>query len=143
MGYTLIELVVITGTIGVLASIALGTFSDVKQIALASTASTEIREIERLINAYAMDNQGALPANLGVIGKAGATDPWGNGYIYRPHDGINMRKAGGIDLNTDFDLFSAGADGNYVQSILQPTSKDDVIRINDGGWVGTVKNYLF
>ena len=44
-------------------------------------------------------------------------------------------------LNSDFDLYSMGADGQSVAPITTKVSQDDIIRANDGGYIGLARNY--
>jgi general secretion pathway protein G len=44
-------------------------------------------------------------------------------------------------INTDYDLYSVGKDGKSTETLASNISKDDIIRANDGGYVGLVSNY--
>jgi general secretion pathway protein G len=44
-------------------------------------------------------------------------------------------------LNTDYDLFSLGANRSTAVSLGQTLSQDDVIRANDGGFFGRASEY--
>jgi general secretion pathway protein G len=44
-------------------------------------------------------------------------------------------------LNSSYDLFSAGKDGNWVAPITAAVSQDDIIRANDGAYVGLASEY--
>ncbi|MBK8979521.1 MAG: prepilin-type N-terminal cleavage/methylation domain-containing protein [Planctomycetes bacterium] len=44
-------------------------------------------------------------------------------------------------LNTDYDLFSLGPDGQTAAALSQTMSLDDVIRANDGGYFGVAERY--
>jgi general secretion pathway protein G len=44
-------------------------------------------------------------------------------------------------LNTDYDLFSLGANRATAVSVGQAVSLDDVIRANDGGFFGKASDY--
>lgn len=44
-------------------------------------------------------------------------------------------------LNSDFDLYSMGKDGNTAKPITAKISQDDIIRANDGGFVGLARRY--
>ncbi|HRC45374.1 MAG TPA: hypothetical protein PLT27_15085, partial [Nitrospira sp.] len=39
-------------------------------------------------------------------------------------------------INSDYDLYSMGKDGESVEPLTAQKSHDDVIRANDGGFVG-------
>jgi general secretion pathway protein G len=47
----------------------------------------------------------------------------------------------GVVLNTDFDLYSRGKDRRSADSISTPDSHDDILRANDGAFVGLASNF--
>jgi general secretion pathway protein G len=89
----------------------------------------------------------SLPADLNAIGRGGMLDPWGNPYQYLAFTGGGMNPRGArMDrslhpLNSDFDLYSMGADGGSAAPITARVSQDDIIRANDGGYIGLARNY--
>ncbi len=146
-GFTLIEILIVMGIIGVLAVIANSGFTAFKDKAREARAAAEIRAIEKDINAYALDKS-AYPANydalVATLGRGDLLDPWGRRYEYKTFVATQMRYFGGgpeSELNADFDLFSKGKDGNSDPSLADLTSDDDIIRANDGSFVGIVKLY--
>ena len=44
-------------------------------------------------------------------------------------------------INTDFDLYSMGPDGKSTAPLTAKISQDDIIRANDGGFVGLAAHY--
>jgi len=140
-GFTLVELLVVCAIIGILSGIGLSGFAKVRVQARNTRAAQEIRSLEKDISAYAVE-KGAYPASLNDIGREDLIDPWGNRYEYRLYSPGNMRQISGTEQNLDYDLFSVGADGDFEQNLLDPKSRDDVIRLNEGGWVGYVANYI-
>ncbi len=85
-----------------------------------------------------------LPTSLAEAGLAGV-DPWGRPYVYRRAAGTSpsqLRKDGALaPLNTDFDLYSLGADGESALALPAATSRDDVVRADDGAYIGLAVNY--
>lgn len=75
-------------------------------------------------------------------------DPWGNPYQYLPID-INpppnkgqVRKDKSLNpLNSDFDLYSMGPDGQTRLPLTTPTAKDDIIRAGNGSFIGIASDY--
>ena len=81
--------------------------------------------------------------SLAAIDRAGMVDPWGYPYIY-----VVVTGPGGsrkdkfmVPLNTDYDLYSVGADGASVAPLSAAKSQDDVIRALNGGFVGLASNF--
>jgi general secretion pathway protein G len=46
-----------------------------------------------------------------------------------------------VPLNSDYDLYSQGPDGNSVSPLTAAASQDDIIRANNGGFVGKAEDY--
>ena len=106
-------------------------------------ATADIHAIEVDIASYQAAHD-SLPASLGAIGRATMTDPWGRHYQYWPgrHDGGGVRVDGARrPLNSDYDLYSDGADGTSSSSIAARISRDDVIRAGDGEFIGEARNW--
>jgi general secretion pathway protein G len=85
-----------------------------------------------------------LPANLAEAGLGG-DDPWGRPYVYVRAAGTResqLRKdEERIPLNSDFDLYSVGPDGVSALALPAAPSLDDVVRADDGAYIGLAVNY--
>ncbi len=46
-----------------------------------------------------------------------------------------------VPLNSDFDLYSKGPDRKSVPPLTAEASRDDIIRANDGGYIGLASEY--
>ena len=44
-------------------------------------------------------------------------------------------------LNSDYDLYSMGPDGRSVSPLTAKASRDDIIRANNGGFIGVAEDY--
>ena len=139
-GFTLIEILVVLTILLALSMLGLSTLTEFKTRARINRAAAEIRFLEREINAHALET-GTLPGSLADLKIQSLRDPWGRPYEYHPYDAGNMRERAGLELNNDYDLYSLGLDGLFNRSIAQPGGKDDVIRVNEGRWVGLAENY--
>ncbi len=129
-GFTVIEILAVTAMIGAMAVIALPRITASVQKAKVARAVGDLRALQQDVDA-----QDTLPADLGVIGRAGLPDPWGRPYIYRPFgSGTGRADRFGVSLNRTYDLFSAGEDG-------APDTGDDVVRANDGAYLGLMSRY--
>ena len=144
-GLTLIELMITLAIIVVLASIALPAYKDYVEKARVAQAVSDIASIAAKAEAYWNDER-AYPANLADIGAAGMLDPWENPYQYlnlynKKGKGGNRKDRKLNPLNSDFDLYSMGKDGQSKTQITNKVSLDDVIRANDGKFIDLASNY--
>lgn len=144
-GFTLIELVIVLAIVTTLAAIAVPAYNAFVTKARVIQAIAAIREISTDITAYSVDT-GAFPASLDDVGYGTRLDPWGNPYQY-----VNIETAKGkgglrkdkslVPINSDFDLYSKGKDGKSQQSLAPKVSHDDIIRANDGSYIGLASMY--
>jgi general secretion pathway protein G len=144
-GLTLIELLLVMAMIGVLAAIGLPMYQGYQERILRSQAIQDIKILEVLIKDYA-GHSGAPPLSLADIGNGGKRDPWGRPYVYvdlsDTHGKGMARKDRKLNpLNSDFDLYSLGKNGVSKQQISNKDSLDDIVRANDGAFVGLAADY--
>lgn len=88
----------------------------------------------------------ALPANLATMPGINLLDPWGNPYQYLNFETVKgkgkLRKDRFlVPINSTYDLYSMGADGRTATPLTAAISRDDIIRANDGQYVGLAENY--
>jgi len=130
--------------IGILTAIVLSKSSQASDLANVQRAILDVGELQALIDDYAM-TAGQWPASLAEIGKGEAKDPWEHNYRYRPFvDGLpaNARRDRFlVPLNTTYDLFSIGRDGLTSKNLARAEAQDDIVRCNDGGFVGLGSQY--
>jgi general secretion pathway protein G len=83
-------------------------------------------------------NAQASPENL--------IDPWGNPCQYlefcssKPGGGARKDKFL-VPINSDYDLYSMGRDGASVAPLTAKPSRDDIVRANDGAFIGLASDY--
>ena len=72
-------------------------------------------------------------------------DPWGTPYEYLNLDGVpigQMRKDQAlVPINSDYDLYSKGPDGLSQKPLTAAPSRDDIVRGNDGSFIGVAEDY--
>lgn len=144
-GFSLVELLLVVAIIGTLAAISLPIYTKALQQARTARAIGDIKAIDTDIRIFEMTAK-RLPDSLAEIGREKLRDPWGNEYQYFPFTDAkgkgNMRKDRFlVPLNSDFDLYSMGPDGDSVPPLTAQQSRDDIIRANDGGYVGLASEY--
>jgi general secretion pathway protein G len=150
-GFTIIEVCIVIAIIGTLSAIALPNYIRYRNEALIVAAITDIRMIEKRISIFVFENDGQYPNSLNDLPTIGTiNDPWGNPYQYlriigaslTGKDKITPRKDHGTHpVNSDYDLYSMGKDGKSNDAFTASASQDDIVRANDGGYVGLVSNY--
>ena len=144
-GFTLIELLLVVAIILTLAAIATINVMTALNRARIAKAVGDIHAIGVDIQAYDFSNN-QYPNTLADIGYDNFNDPWGNPYQY-----LNFANAKGkgqmrkdrflVPINTYFDLYSMGPDGQSVSPLTAKASQDDIIWANDGDFVGVASDY--
>ncbi|HEX2721248.1 MAG TPA: prepilin-type N-terminal cleavage/methylation domain-containing protein [Candidatus Deferrimicrobium sp.] len=149
-GFTLVELAVVVLIVGILAMIAIPNYLRYLEKNKETTAISDINTIAGKLKAIMLDDPSALPDDLSTINFGNILpliDPWGNPYQYlplygRPTNLNNARKDHNLHpINSDFDLYSLGPDGKSNKPLTAQKSRDDIIRANDGAFVGTAATY--
>ena len=141
-GFTVIELLAVMIIIGLLSMMGLPKFQAVKDQARVARAIGDI-------NAIQMDLMTAdtLPDNLGVIGRATMLDPWDRPYVYNKFPSGRRVPPGArrdrflVPINSTFDLYSMGKDGRSTPPLQGGPSRDDIVRGNDGGFIGLATKF--
>lgn len=146
-GLTLIELLVVIAILGTVVGIAMPIYSNQIEKARIVKAISEIAIIQREIAAYkGEESDNFLPNTLDDIGRGNLLDPWDNPYEYLNYANTKNYQGARKDqflkpLNSDYDLYSKGKDGESQKNLNVPASQDDVIRANDGRFIGLASEY--
>lgn len=143
-GFTLIEILIAIAVIGTLAAIAVPSYISYRENAKISAAISGIKTIEAKIERFWFNNQ-TFPDQLSDLEGGPFEDPWGNPYAYLPVEGASigqLRKDHSmVPVNSDYDLYSKGKDGQSTTPFTAQKSKDDIVRARDGAYVGLVSDY--
>lgn len=131
--------------VGILVAIATASYGRYRDRVQLAEAILDIGHIQAAISQFAIDNRG-FPNTLNDVGKGGLRDPWGNPYEYVNHDDVRgngkFRKDKNIvPINSDYDLYSAGKDGQSVPPLTARESRDDIVRANNGRFIGLASDY--
>jgi general secretion pathway protein G len=82
----------------------------------------------------------APPAGAGG-GGGGGGPPGGGGGGGPPAIALARKDRFLVPINSDFDLYSMGADGESMPPLQNPKSRDDVIRAGNGAYIGIAELY--
>ncbi len=149
-GFTIIEMLITVVIIGILASMAPPFIKGALLKARIAHAIGDVRAIQTDINTYEANGMG-LPLSLADVGRDEMEDPWGARYQYM-NFGVDVCLEGGnvpgarkdrflVPVNCSYDLYSMGEDGSTRPPFTTPVSKDDVVRANDGGYIGLAEKF--
>jgi general secretion pathway protein G len=142
-GMTLLELMVVAAAVVMLSMFAIPAFKSYVDRSRVSRAVGDIGSISLELYRWQLNNQ-TFPATLAAAGIA-VTDPWGRPYQYTRVEGTpqnELRKDHNLHpINTDFDLYSVGPDGASQKPLTAGPSQDDVVRANNGSYIGVAANY--
>lgn len=146
-GLTLVELMIVMAIIATLAAIAVPLYAEVTERAKVARAIADVRIMDGEIVAFESVN-GRLPTSLSEIGHGSLKDPWGNPYEFLnfvaagpSSNGARRKDRFLVPLNSTYDLYSKGKDGQSQPPLTAGASHDDIIRANDGGYIGLASQY--
>jgi general secretion pathway protein G len=145
-GYSLVELVIVVAIIAIVAAIAIPSYREMVYNAQVVSAIADIKQISNDITLYLASN-GAYPTSLRDVGRDGKMDPWGRPYEYLLIVGMKGKKGGVrkdknlVPMNSDYDLYSCGRDGGTAPPITARMSRDDIVRANNGSFIGLASNH--
>lgn len=151
-GVTLIEFGVVLAIIGTLAAIVSTSYLSYLERVRVTRAVLEIKNLATALSGYLASGE-ELPATLAAASLGAPMDPWGSPYQYLPLAGTGGGGGGGgppaqarkdrflVPINTDFDLYSMGKDGQSVPPLTAAQSRDDVVRAADGAYIGLASKF--
>lgn len=145
-GYTITELMIVIALVALLSSFAIPAFNGYIDDAKVSSAVGDMGRIVLEIEKYRTNNNDQLPPTLGDLNLDSIKDPWDKNYKYvpvtDPGDLSAMRQKPGVGtLNRDYDLLSRGPDGMSARNITKSKALDDIIRANNGAYMGLAEDY--
>lgn len=114
-------------------------FRGMRERAQVVAAISEITSLQQEITEFHLLND-RYPTNLAEIGRGSDLDSWGRPYAYGNHDlisnGEKRKDRFLVPVNSDYDLYSMGPDGASSAPFTAAPSRDDIVRANNGGFVG-------
>jgi general secretion pathway protein G len=131
--------------VGILAAVAIPVYVGYQTRARIGAAIGDLEEISLRIESY-ISNYGIGPPSLAEVRRENSLDPWGHPYQY-----LNIKTVKGkgkmrkdrflVPINTYYDLYSMGPDGQSVSPLTAKVSRDDIIRANDGAYFGPAAGF--
>ena len=158
-GFTIIELMITMAIMAILAALASLLIAGYLERAKIVRAIADIHTIQNDITSFQIAedrNAGGFWAGIAHVFDFPAEvisevdwdlhlDPWGHPYQYTNFDtapkGKWRKDKFLVPINSAFDLWSMGPDGTSVPPLTAKTSKDDIIRANDGAFIGKASLY--
>ena len=132
--------------VAALAAIAIPWYQSYKDQANINKTIADMRAIDTQLQLYRQVNNG-YPTSLSAVPQGNILDPWGNAFQYLQIEG-NSKATGQTrkdksltPINSDYDLYSMGADSKTSTPLTAKASQDDVIRANNGTYYGLASNY--
>lgn len=145
-GFTLVELLLALAIVAILATIAFSSYSGYRIRLDNQQARNDILLIQIAIERFHSTHFNYPNQLTDLTDTIPLQDPWGQTYQY-----LNITTVKGIGqvrkdhnlvpLNTDYDLYSMGKDGKSVSPLTAKASRDDIVRANNGAFVGLASDY--
>jgi general secretion pathway protein G len=141
---TLMELMTAVVIAGLLAAVGIPSYTAFANRAKVAVAIADIGAISGMLYRWQLATRD-FPETLANAGLDGRIDPWGNPYEYLK---IDTAKTGQVrrdrnlrPINTDFDLYSRGPDGQTQTQLQGAKAQDDIVRANNGQFIGPASDY--
>ena len=150
--FTLVEVLLIVAIIGTLLALVIPSYTNLLEKSRTNQAITDIVKISQKLDEFLADH-GTLPETLNELIQhtkpLNLIDPWGNPYEYLVILGQDKSDIQGkwrkdrfmVPINTDYDLYSMGEDEESQAPLTAQASWDDIIRANDGAYIGFAHEY--
>ena len=141
------EILIVAAIVGIIGLLAIPTYSSHIDRTNKAVAESDIVIIAQSIEQYFLENK-AYPNSLDNIGLGSKLDPWDNTYYYQRIAGANLDGKGSLrkdkslnPINSDYDLYSAGKDGQTQLPFPPKVSHDDIVRASNGRFIGYAADF--
>lgn len=147
-GFTVVELMFALIAAALIVTIAIPSYTRYIQNTRINVAIGDMARVQLAVETFMGQNNMRLPASLEDCGMGDLRDPWGNPYQY-----LNIADGGPgirgqvrkdrnlVPINTDFDLYSSGPDGESRPPLTAKHSRDDIVRAANGAFIGSAEEF--
>lgn len=144
-GWTLVELLVIVAIIGTLSALVIPAAVQYLQRTNVRRVVIDLNKLEFEVVTFEK-LEGRYPTDLAELGSGSHVDRFGYPYQYlscehKDWKGKARKDRFLVPLNSDFDLYSMGPDGKSVSPLTAQASRDDIVRANDGRYIGPASEF--
>ena len=146
-GFYLLETMIVVTILGIISFIAVPAYLHHIDRTNKVVAESDIVIIAESIERYYLEDM-SYPNSLDDVGHGSKLDPWDNTYHYLRIAGANLkgkgslRKDGSLNpVNSDYDLYSAGKDGQTKLTFRPMVSHDDIVRASNGRFIGYAADF--
>jgi general secretion pathway protein G len=147
-GFTLVELLIVCALISTVSLIIIPRVLGIGERTRNMQAMADLSMMDADIDVYIMDHN-VPPDSLAEVGYDNYLDPWGNPYQYlrifeSTEPGLNGKQRKDhslVPVNSDYDLYSKGPDGDSKAPFTAKASRDDIVRASDGNFIGPVSEF--
>ncbi len=146
-GFSLVEIMMALVVAGALMALAVPSYQAQVERARVAKAVSDIAEVS-LALAHFNTLRFTYPNTLAELNINIPLDPWGRPYQYLgidvnppPNNGQVRRDKNLNPLNSDFDLYSLGKDGDSSKQITGAKGRDDIIRAGNGRFIGLARDH--
>ena len=134
------ELFVVIALLSTLIVVGIPFYTAYIEKARITRAQEDITDLQKEIRMYKLSKK-VLPRKLSDIKNADLMDPYGRPYQYYNFTNADEKEKRRKDwflvpLNAEYDLYSMGRDGQSEPPITAPKSHDDIVRANEGLYIG-------
>jgi len=142
--FSIFDLLISVAILGIVVSIAIPMYQDYIKESQISVAVQGLRNISFILDDFLLSD--GMPSSLTEVG-INYNDPWGNPYQYlnlqnpSVNKGMVRKDKNLVPINSDYDLYSMGPDGDSKGPLTAKASRDDIVRANDGGFFGRALDY--
>jgi general secretion pathway protein G len=147
LGMTLVEIMIALAIVGILSAVSVQLYDEYRERVMMAQVRSDMMNIGVAIARFQLNNGGVLPPDLAAIGMNGLLDPWGNPYGYQSltppvaNPSMVRKNKNLVPINSDYDLYSMGPDGQSKGPLTAQASRDDIVRANNGRFVGLASDY--